>query len=206
MVHPSKRPEDSSGPGVGVSWAAFEIVVRQHYGRLCACAYRYVRSRAAAEDVVHDVLLRTWMLRGRLAGVDLLSYLLQSVRNGAISALRKRRAEGARDQHLSWEAPARTATSSDVVERAELAEAVTAAIDELPDRCRLIFLLHRDADLSYREIAARLDLSVKTVETQMGRALKALRKRLAAMSSAAAGRRPGLETSTGEPSPRVDVR
>lgn len=160
-------------------WPAFEALVREQYGRLCACAYRYVGSSAAAEDVVHDVLLRAWMQRERLGDVDLLSYLLQSVRNGAISSLRKRRAEGARDERLTAELSARAPASVDETEHAQIVQAVTAAIEALPERCRLIFLLHRDGGLTYREIADRLDLSVKTVETQMGRALRVLRQRLA---------------------------
>jgi RNA polymerase sigma-70 factor (ECF subfamily) len=65
------------------------------------------------------------------------------------------------------------------VEAADLATALARGIDQLPERCRLIFTMSREQDLSYAEIARILGISVKTVETQMGRALKALRSRLA---------------------------
>ena len=70
------------------------------------------------------------------------------------------------------------ADAASEVELADLRRAVARAIDALPERCRLIFTMSREQDLSYAEIARILDISVKTVETQMGRALKALRARL----------------------------
>lgn len=160
-------------------WPAFERLVQEQYGRLCACAFRYVGSASEAEDIVHDVLLRVWMQRARLTDVDLVTYLIQSVRNGAFSALRRRRSERTRDARVAGDRDPVRLQGADPAERAQIAESVTAAIAGLPERCQLIYLLHRDGGLTYPEIAQRLDLSVKTVETQMGRALKSLRLRLA---------------------------
>ncbi|HJU73447.1 MAG TPA: sigma-70 family RNA polymerase sigma factor, partial [Gemmatimonadaceae bacterium] len=64
------------------------------------------------------------------------------------------------------------------VTESELAAAVRAAVDRLPPRCREVFMLSRDSGLTYGEIAKALGISIKTVETQMGRALKALRESL----------------------------
>ncbi len=160
-------------------WPAYEALVREHYGKLCASAARYVGPGAPAEDVVQDVLLRVWTHRHRLGDVDLLGYLMQSIHNTAISTIRRDRSDVARGERLAVELTPTSAVKADAAEREEIARAVTAAIDALPERCRLIFLLHRDGELTYREIAERLGLSIKTVETQMGRALKALRERLA---------------------------
>lgn len=169
---PDRRPDDAG-------WPAYEALVRNYYSRLCACAARYVGAGPAAEDVVQDVLLRVWMHRHELGDVDLLGYLIQSVRNAAISMWRRNRADAARGERVAADLALRgTTPKADVAERDEIAQAVAAAIDALPERCRLIFLLHRDGELTYREIADRLDLSIKTVETQMGRALKSLRERL----------------------------
>jgi len=161
-------------------WPAYEALVRDHYARLCACAARYVGGGAAAEDVVQEVLLRIWTQRERLGDVQLLGYIIQSIHNASMSVLRRARAETARGERLTVELDNQNRTDRlDVAERDEIAQAVIAAIDALPARCRLIFLLHRDGNLTYREIADRLGLSVKTVETQMGRALRTLRERLA---------------------------
>ena len=104
------------------------------------------------------------------------TYLFRAARNRAFNHLRRNKlerlwrlrqpptpdAEGVEDEH-----------STD-----ELAAAIRAAIASLPDRCREIFLLSRDQNMTYAEIAKVLGISIKTVETQMGRALKALRTRI----------------------------
>ena len=69
-------------------------------------------------------------------------------------------------------------TPEEIFDTQEIESTVTQAIDELPERCRLIFSMNRFDRLTYSEIAEILDLSVKTIETQMGRALKHFRKRL----------------------------
>jgi RNA polymerase sigma-70 factor (family 1) len=183
---------------------AFEALVRVHYGRLCAFAYRLVGSREAAEDIVHEVLLRIWRDRDRFEFRDPLAYLYRSVRNRIISDRRRR----AGRERLLAEAslggtvsPPGTRQADDTEAAAEgedLARAAARAVDALPERCRLVFTMRREQGLSYAEIARALDLSVKTVENQMTRAAKILRARLsgylslavvAAASSAEAWRR-----------------
>jgi len=78
---------------------------------------------------------------------------------------------------------AQTAAAAADLEADELARLVESAIARLPERCRMVFLLSRENGLSYAEIAGTLGISVKTVETQMGRALKFLRAELAAFVS-----------------------
>ena len=171
--------EGSPSPG-----SAFDELVRTHYGRLCTFAYRFARSRDAAEDVVQEVFTRLWQQREQFDVRDPLPYLYQAVRNRLVTS---RRHELVRER---WRADvdhedrhARDAASA--VELADLRRAVARAIDALPERCRLIFTMSREQDLSYAEIARLLDISVKTVETQMGRALKALRARLSGYLSLA---------------------
>jgi RNA polymerase sigma-70 factor (ECF subfamily) len=157
----------------------FDELVRAHYARLCDFAYRFVHSRAVAEDLVQDVFVRLWERHDQFDFQDPLKYLYQAVRNRAVSHLRHERI------HARWEAEASTAehahehTAATETDVEELQRAIAAAVDALPERCRVIFTMSREQDLSYAEIARILDLSVKTVETQMGRALKSLRTRLA---------------------------
>ena len=164
--------------------STFDELVRAHYGRLCNFAYRFARSRDAAEDVVQEVFTRLWQQREQFDVRDPLPYLYQAVRNRLVTS---RRHELVRER---WRADvdhesrhARDAASA--VELADLRRAAARAIDALPERCRLIFTMSREQDLSYAEIARLLDISVKTVETQMGRALKALRARLSGYLSLA---------------------
>jgi RNA polymerase sigma-70 factor (ECF subfamily) len=172
---------------------SFDALVRAHYGRLCNFAYRFTGSRDVAEDIVQDVLLRIWRRREGFDLRDPLPYLYQAVRNQAASY---RRQHGVRERwrnRVSCEAPKVAPDGGAELVAADLADAAALAIQRLPERCRLVFTMSREQDLSYAEIARLLGISVKTVETQMGRALRQLRAQLASYLALAvaieAGRR-----------------
>lgn len=154
----------------------FDAMVRAHYGRLCDFVYRYVRSRATAEDIVQDIFVR--ILRSeRFDYDDPLPYLYRAARNGAASHVRQQRTRERLRAQAGSAAGSRRAEAE--AEYHELAEAVDHAIDSLPARAREIFTMSRVQGLTYAEIARTLGLSIKTVDNQMGRALKLLRVRLA---------------------------
>lgn len=157
---------------------AFEAVFRAHYDGLVRFATRLVRSRAEAEELVHDVLLKVWMRREFLAPTEeLKTYLFRSTYNHALNHLRRRKIEVQWQRTLPPEEPVAPASSSDD-DISKMETAVRRAIGDLPDRCREVFLLSREGGLSYAAIASTLGISIKTVETQMGRALKSLRAAL----------------------------
>jgi RNA polymerase sigma-70 factor (ECF subfamily) len=158
----------------------FDALVRAHYGRLCNFAYRFVGSRDVAEDIVQDVFVRLWQNRESFDVRDPLPYLYQSVRNRAVSHQRQILVRERWREQAAVAAQERHAGSSFTeAEAGELANAVARAVEGLPERCRLIFTMSREQDLTYAEIAGVLGISIKTVETQMGRALKSLRAALA---------------------------
>jgi RNA polymerase sigma-70 factor (family 1) len=173
--------EPVASPGSPHPDLAFDTLVRSHYGRLCNFVYRFVGSREVAEDIVQDVFVRLWENREAFDITDPLPYLYQSVRNRAVSHQRQTVVrERWREQALSVAQERHAASSAaSEVEAGEVADAVARAVEALPERCRLVFTMSREQDLSYAEIARLLGISVKTVETQMGRALKSLRARLA---------------------------
>lgn len=147
---------------------------------LVGFAARYVRSQAAGEEIVQDLFLKLWVGRDQLPEVDSAkAYLYRAARNAALNHLRRERMERQWAESSAREESTFVAPAPDGAEEEELAAAVRAAIDALPKRCRLIFTMSRDDHLTYAEIAETLGLSLKTVETQMGRALKALRTALA---------------------------
>jgi RNA polymerase sigma-70 factor (ECF subfamily) len=161
--------------------STFDALVRAHYGRLCNFVYRFVGSRDVAEDIVQDVFVRLWQNREAFDIKDPLPYLYQSVRNRAVSHRRQTVVrERWREQAVSVAQERRPVSSAaSEMEAGELADALARAVEALPERCRLVFTMSREQDLSYAEIARVLGISVKTVETHMGRALKSLRARLA---------------------------
>lgn len=157
--------------------AAFEALFRAFAPGLCALATRYVASRAVAEELVQDLFLDLWTRRTHLVVErSVASYLQTAMRNRALNHLRHERRVVAPppDEEQRDEADAAAPGESELLDALELQD----AIEHLPARCRLIFTLSRQQDMSYGEIAASLGLSIKTVETQMGRALRALRERL----------------------------
>jgi RNA polymerase sigma-70 factor, ECF subfamily len=161
--------------------SAFEALFRAFHAPLCAFAYEYVGTREVAEEIVQEVFLFVWERRATWEVRDSVkNYLFTAVRNAAVSWLRHERVVRRRVAETVDLFTRPVPRADRELTSAELLAAVRRAVERLPERCRLIFTLHREQGLTYAEIAAILDLAPKTVEVQMGRALKALRKALAA--------------------------
>ena len=159
---------------------AFDAVFRAHYASMVGTAERMLRRRDVAEEIVQDVLLELWRRRETLVVDDSLrGYLFRATRNRSLNHLRHGAIEKRAEPELVADRDQVTSTGpSDLVEE-EIDTAVKRAVAELPDRCREVFELSRVEGLRYAEIAATLGISVKTVEAQMGKALRILRERLA---------------------------
>lgn len=167
--------------------ARFDAVVRAHYGRLCAFVWRQIGDRSAAEDVVQDIFARIWERADRFDYRDPLPYLYRAARNGVLMHRRHERVSERWRAHTARLAGDAATDLPHQIETDELTNAIARAVDELPQRCRLIFTMHREQDLRYADIARLLGISVKTVETQMARALRALRRSLAPYLPAGVG-------------------
>jgi RNA polymerase sigma-70 factor (ECF subfamily) len=160
--------------------AAYEAIFRQWYARLVTTTAVLLRDRAPAEEVVQDVLLELWRRRETLTfETSLRAYLFQSARNRALNYLRRQRVEARGEPAIAAALPTPEAADAEARE-AELNVAIQEAIASLPDRCREVFELSRIRGLKYQEIAVELGISVKTVEAQMGKALRVMREKLAA--------------------------
>jgi RNA polymerase sigma-70 factor (ECF subfamily) len=167
--------------------AAFDEMFRATAADLCDFAYSYVHSSAVAEELVQDVFFRIWQGRRQwqLRG-SLRTYLYSATRNASLNYLRHERVERRWVERMSRERTLRSevvrssvAGIDDIVVTEELAIAAARAVEQLPERCQLIYRLTRQHHLSYAEVADMLKISVRTVENQVGIALKTLRKRLA---------------------------
>lgn len=163
---------------------ALEVIFRTYYPGLVGFVRRYVKTTEIAEELVQDLFLKIWSRRGSLGAIDSVkTYLFRAARNTALNHLRRRKLEHEwveKEQGEVSEEQGMEGSGDETVEESELAAAVRAAVDRLPPRCREVFMLSRDGGLTYAEIAKSLGISIKTVETQMGRALKALRENLKA--------------------------
>ena len=161
---------------------AFAQLFKSTCPALVRYAGRIVHSPQTAENIVQDVFVKIWHHRARLEpGTNLKAYLYKAVKNQSLQNLRHLQVVE-RSQHSS-----RINNPPDSPEQAvrdkQLARAVYQAIGELPPHRRMIFALSKYDRYTYAEIAEMQNISVKTVETQMGRALKFLRKRLTHLRS-----------------------
>ena len=158
---------------------AFDALFRAHYAPLVGLAEGMLRQRAVAEEVVQDVLLELWRRRESLTLEESLrAYLFRSVRNRALNHLRHEKVERRGEPFAAGE-PSSLPSAQAALEEAEIDAAVREAVGALPERCREVFELSRVRGLRYAEIAETMGISVKTVEAQMGKALRMLRERLA---------------------------
>lgn len=158
----------------------FESIYRSYYSRLSQFAYRYVKSKAIAEDLVHNVFHNVWKNRQKVkANGKLRAYLYTAVRNQSIKYLKRRQRQAYANMEDLTLLKSREVSPEEQVNGEEFKEAVEEAINKLPERRREVFLLSREDNLTYREIAEVLEISIKTVETQMSRSLKFLRQELA---------------------------
>ena len=158
---------------------AFERLFRLHCQPLISFVRRYVRDPSVAEGLVQDVFLAVWARRSELDPTrNIKTYLYTAAKNQALKYFRHSEVERRSTEALAAELP-RPKTVEDERREKEIAASVYQAIEALPEKCRIIFTMNRYDRLTYAEIAEIQEISVKTVETQMGRALKSLRERLA---------------------------
>ena len=156
---------------------AFDELFRRYYTPLCRYACKITQSTEKAEEAVQEIFIHLWENRNKLSmQSSVVSYLFQSVRNKTYEHFRKTQTRTQYEENYS-ELNNETSYEQqfNAPDNYELACLIWSAVDQLPDKCAEIFRLSRDEGLTYNEIAQHLDISVKTVENQMGIAFKKLR-------------------------------
>lgn len=156
---------------------AFEQVFRSNYAGMCGFAGKYIDDKDEAEEVVQEVFFNYWSKKETLDIIGALeAYLYRSVRNACLNHLKHMQVRAKFVEQASLQEEESSFSNS--IEVLELQGKIEDSIDQLPSERKKIFKLSREEGLKYREIADQLGLSVKTVETQMGKALKFLRENL----------------------------
>lgn len=158
---------------------AFEMLFRSYYQPLCNYAYTFLNDREEAEEVVQTTFLSVWEKRvGLNIHTGVKPYLYAMVRNACLNVIKH---EKIKQKHAGEELALADRSYDSVthsVASSELEQRIQKAIDKLPEQCRLVFKLSRFEELKYAEIAKQLNISVKTVENHMGKALKLMREEL----------------------------
>jgi RNA polymerase sigma-70 factor (ECF subfamily) len=158
--------------------AHFERLFRAHFVHLCNFARQYVQDLDTAKDLTQKVFIHLWENREKIDPRKAVqSYLFTAVRNRCLNHIRDHKKYRSRvldvdivDLEISFETE-----DSDLL---EFKEKVAEALSALPEKCRLVFEMSRYQHMKYKEIAEELDISVKTVEAHMSKALKSLREQL----------------------------
>lgn len=158
---------------------AFEKLFLRFYDPLCKFAWRYLKSSHISEEIVQDVFLSVWESRESLnSEKNIKSYLYQAVRNEALNHLKHQDVAKKYNKQIEWLNSASISQNHKFEEASEFILAARKAINELPDGAQKIYKLNRKDGLTYKEIAQVLDISPRTVESQMSRTLKKLRESL----------------------------
>ncbi len=147
---------------------------------MAAFAKKYLNDIDLAKEIVHEAFLKLWEKRNELdTSKSIKSYLYTTVYNRSLNYIRDNKKFDKTEGKTELLERAESWDSSNQMIADEIQLKITQTLDELPEKCRQIFVMSRYEELKYREIAEKLSISVKTVETQMSKALKALRKNLA---------------------------
>jgi len=157
---------------------AIDLIFKRYYSYLCRSCYRIVAHTEKSEDLVQDVFFELWKKRDSLRiNTSLKAYLKRATLNKALNHIRDERIKSVGEEPLLFEA-SKQISAQQGLEKKELQERINQAISQLPERCRLVFVLSRHEEMTYQQIADKMGISIKTVENQITKALKLLRKSL----------------------------
>ncbi len=157
----------------------FESLFRTFYISLVRYATSFVRDHDTAEEIVQDVFYRIWAGREKInIKKSLSAYLFRAVHNSCLHLLEHRKVVEKHEREIIREWETNPGSTADLVQYNELLSVVADILERLPPRCGQIFCMHRFEGLKYAGIAEKLQISVKTVEADMSRALKEFRKAL----------------------------
>ena len=161
------------------SETAFEHLFKMHFRGLHAYAITILKDEAMGEEVVQNVFYKFWEKRDQLAiESSPKAYLYKAVYHDCLNYIKHKKVKSAHAMHVVRQANDKIENASGKVLQGELKEHIHTAMNELPEQCRAIFQMSRFEGLKYQEIADEMGLSVKTIENQMGKALKLLRIKL----------------------------
>lgn len=161
--------------------AALGRLFKEYYPRLVVFAEPFLQNTQVAEELVEDVFIKLWENKTLAPAIsNLPAYLFRAVKNNIINYLKPLKNQAWLDiDDANPQYNASVKSPEELLVSAETLRRIDAAIASLPPKCRLIFRLAKEDGLKYKEVAELLDISQKTVEAQMGIALKKITELLA---------------------------
>jgi len=163
---------------------AFDKIYKRYSNRLYIFVFGILKSHKDSEDIIQEVFVKVWDKREKINGyLSFQSYLFTIAHNSTISLIRKKIKDTDFTSYLkSIQNPLELSSGSTQLEYKELNERLKNTINKLPERQQQVYSLSRNEELSYKEIAKKLDISVNTVENHMVKALKFVRDNMSSPS------------------------
>ena len=157
---------------------AFEKLFHCYYSHLCHFAEQFIQNKAEAEEIVQDTFVGVWEKKKNISiTTSVKNYLFRSVKNSCLNFLKHNQIKNQYAEKFLSEASQAEPDDEGFIETG-LFQKIEECINSLPEKRREVFRMSREEGLKYREIAEKLNISVKTVETHMGLAIKTLRDKL----------------------------
>lgn len=157
----------------------FEKLFHSFYSELCSYSNMFLKDLEASEEVVQETFVKLWENRKSLnIKSSFHSYLFRAVRNGCLNVIKHEKIKDNYKVHNENEIKNRSGSLDEEIDASELETKIRESIDLLPMRRRKAFIMSRYEGLKYKEIAEKLNISIKTVENQIGKALKFLKSEL----------------------------
>lgn len=156
--------------------SALQKIFKHYYKYLVVTGYNITGDNEKAKDLVQDVFFELWKKREQIEiQSSLKAYLRRAVVNRSLNYIKTQKRFDFGDENFDAQTPDKTFSAQKNLEAQDLKSAINVAIDSLPAKCKAIFVLSRFEKLSHKEIAAKLDISTKTIENQITKALKIVR-------------------------------
>lgn len=163
---------------------ALASIYNEYWEIMYLGAYNLVKNKQVSEDIVQDVFVNIWKKRGGLEiKVSLRSYLYTSTIYKTYDYFRKNKSAIRVDLLENFNERVQNSNPETKLMDKELQDYLEAVINELPEKCRVVYNLSRNEQLSHKEIAVKLNISTRTVEGHITKALKVLRKSLSSIST-----------------------
>jgi RNA polymerase sigma-70 factor (ECF subfamily) len=158
---------------------SFEMMFKSWYSPLCSYASSFVKDKDEAEEIVQSAFISVWEKRTELQiESSLKSYMYRSVRNSSLNRIKHQKIRQQHAAEVKGTLSPQSEPASGKYFAEELEHKIANALEKLPTQCRVVFELSRFGELRYAEIAEKLGISIKTVENQMGKALRIMREEL----------------------------
>ncbi len=165
--------------------SAYEMLFKEYYKVLVIFANKYLYDIEASKELVQELFVHIYEKRNKIEiNSSLKSYLFRSVHNRSLNHLNTQKIKNKYAEHVSRTSTSNENSIENEMNKTELEHAIYRAIGELPPKCQDIFKLNRFEGLTNSEIADKLQLSKRTVETQISKALKILRVKLEPFTAA----------------------